>query len=238
MCSGLSAAHFFCGRRNVVAYCIAMLLLVNVAHAQVNDAQVWENVNVEKQVRPKLSVRLIQEGRVTENFSRFSFNYFDTGLNFKLNKHFHGTVAYVWVEKQRLDDTWSARHQAYASITFKQKFGDLTFSDRQMVLWQVKDYFTSPTGGLPEYYLRNKVTLKYEKSFRFQPYVAEEIYYHINTGDAASVYHFNRLRCFAGLFYHPNIRNEFEIYYLYEKHFNEDNPPTNFVTGLGYAYSF
>src|SRR4051812_27780192 len=93
----------------ITASCFALMLVGTGLYAQVNDAQVWENVNVEKVFTPKLTARLIQEGRVTDNFSNFSFNYFDAGVNYKFNKRFHGALAYVWVEKQRLDEVWSAR---------------------------------------------------------------------------------------------------------------------------------
>ena len=148
---------------------IAMLFLRHAVQAQFNDAQLWENINIEKNLSPRLLARINQEGRTTDNFSRFSFNYFDMGLTYKINKHIHATLAYVWVEKQQKDDAWSTRHQAYADITLRQKFKGFMITDRQMFLWQVKDYFSSANGRIPDYYLRNKITIKYEKNFKIEP---------------------------------------------------------------------
>lgn len=206
--------------------------------AQISDAQFWENVNVEKVFSPKITARINQESRTTENFSRFSFDYFDFGIKYKINKHIHATLAYVWVEKRMLNDRWSERNQAYLDFTFRKKVKGFLVSDRQMFLWQVKDYFSSRDGHLPDYYLRNKVTIRWDKTFRFQPYVAEEIYYHIYGSNTSLQYHFNRIRYFAGVFYHPNSINEFEAYYLIEHHFSIDNPATNWVIGLGYTHTF
>jgi hypothetical protein len=205
-------------------------------NAQINDAQLWENINLEKNISKRLLIRINQEGRISENITRPSFNYFDLGLNYKFNKHIHFTIAYVWAEKRLVTDFWSTRYQAYADVTFRKKMKGFMLTDRQMVLWQVKDYFVSAKGKIPDYYLRNKITVKYEREFRFQPYIASEIYYKIN--QPASDYHFNRVRYFAGIFYHPNLINEFEAYYLLENHFHEKNPQTNWVIGLGYSHTF
>ena len=124
---------------------ILMLFLGHTVSAQINDAQLWENINVEKNITQKLSARINQEGRVTENFSRFSFNYFDSGFNYKFNKHIHATIAYVWVEKKQPDDSWSIRHQAYLAFTFRKKFKGFLLSDRPMFLWQGKDFFLNGT---------------------------------------------------------------------------------------------
>lgn len=207
-------------------------------YAQHNDAQFWENINVEKNINPRLLFRVVQEGRITENFSRASFNYFDFGLSRKFNKHIHGTIAYVWAEKKRPDESWSPRHQVYAYLSLKKKWSDFTFVDRQMLLWQVKDYNTSLTGKIPDYYLRNKVTVRYDRSFKLAPYVAAEIYYKANSKETAVASRFDRLRTFAGLFYRTDKENEFELYYLIEQHLNTANAQTNWVIGAGYTHSF
>src|SRR5438093_218498 len=89
--------------------------------AQNNDAQLWENIILEKNISQKLSARIVQQGRITENISKPSYNYFDCGFNYKINKHVHATIAYVWVEKRQQTDFWSTRHQAYAALTFRKK---------------------------------------------------------------------------------------------------------------------
>lgn len=214
-----------------------ILGLDHFALAQFNDAQLWENINIEKNITPRLITRLVQQGRLTDNISHLTFYYLDYGFTYKFSKHIHGTIAYVWAEKQQLNETWSTRFQAYGAVTLRKKLKDFTLLDRQMFLWQVKDYNTSYNGRIPDYYLRNKLTIRYDKYFKIAPYMAAEIYYNENKRDNIN-YRFNRLRCFAGLFFRTNEENEFEAYYLFEKHFNEIDPHTNYVIGLGYTHSF
>jgi|GEM_PF-387791 len=215
--------------------------------AQINDAQFWENINIEKKLTQQLTVRAVQEGRFTENFTRPSFNYFDVGFNYKINKHLHATLAYVWVEKRQLNDLLSTRHQAYTDLTIRKKFNNFLFSDRQMFLWQVKNYYTSPLGKFNDFYFRNKITIRYDKYFKVAPYIASEIYYRVYGPSEYMQYHFNRIRYFGGVFYRPDLINEFELYYLIQHQFDRYNAPQNnnnlaktnyWIIGLGYSHSF
>ncbi|MGZ4033968.1 MAG: DUF2490 domain-containing protein [Bacteroidia bacterium] len=231
-------------------FCILFISgITKVSFAQVNDAQLWQNINVEKNLTQRILVRVNEEGRVTENFTRPSFIYLDFGATYKLNKHLHITLAYVWVEKRLVTEFWSTRHQGYLDFTFRKKIHQFQINYRLMFLGQVKDYYTSQNGKLIDYYFRNKLTIKYEKNFRYVPYIASELYYWINKPDISNRYGFNRVRYFAGIFYHPNLINEFEAYYLIEQQFNTNNspegnsysnlnPPHNWVVGLGYTHTF
>lgn len=223
---------------NVRLFCLTVYLIFPVAvFGQVKDAQLWENLTLEKSWNKKLSTRIVQEGRVVENWTRPSFTYFDVGATYKLNKHVHLCLAYVFEVKRQLDDTWSRRHQAYGDVTFRAKLGDFGLNDRAMLLWQVKDYDTSPKGRIPDYYFRNKLTLRYDRIFKWSPYLAMELYEHLNSPEVVA-YRLDRMRYFAGLFYRPGRASEWEVYYLIEQHLNTNDPATNFVLGLGYAYSF
>lgn len=208
-------------------------------YAQHNDAQLWENVNIEKNINPRMLARINQEGRFTENMSTFTYNYLDIGLVYKFSKHVHGTIAYVWNQKMAMNETWNDRHQFYADITLRKKLGNFMLNDRQMILWQTKDFYMTSDQNIPDYYLRNKATIRYEKIFKFQPYVAAEIYYKMNfPQEKSTLYHFNHIRYFAGLYYNPSLINQFEVYYLIENHFHENDPITKWVIGLGYSHTF
>lgn len=222
-------------RRIKILFFLSVLALRSFA--QMNDAQFWENINIEKNINPRFIVRLNQEGRLTENFTSPSFNYFDIGCMYKAGKHVHLTLAYVWEEKHLYTGIWSMRHQAYTALTLRKSVGDFSFNYRVMTLLQVKDVNTSADGRFPDYYLRNKITVKYDRSFRYCPYIASELYYKINSTEVQA-YHFDRVRYFAGMFYRPNKINEFELYYLIEQHMNERNAQRNWVVGLGYTHSF
>lgn len=223
------------------SFSLLFLLLISAcAYAQpkVQDAQLWENIVIEKNITPKFVVRVVQEARLTENMTSPTFNYFDMGGSYKFSKHVHFTLAYVWAEKKVYNDFWMPRHQAYAAMTLRKKWHGFVFSDRQMFQWEVKDIGRAEDGGVPDYYLRNKVTIRYDKSFTWAPYIASEIYFHVNSPEPYVRYHYDRFRCFAGLFYRTDKENEFEVYYMIENNFNQNHQTMKYVIGLGYTHSF
>lgn len=204
--------------------------------AQTQDAQLWENLNFEKALGSNFTFRFSHEGRFTNNDSRLTYYYGDFGIGYDIPRTHFGILAdYVFIRKQTTELWWSTRHQAYIAGTWKQKFGDFILHDRQMVMTQVKDINRSAYGKIPEWYLRNKVTLKYNFNFYWSAYVAEEVYWHMGLHDGSSPV--NRMRYFAGMFYRPNRVSEFELYYLIEHHEHIVDPSTNYVLGVGYTLS-
>jgi hypothetical protein len=199
------------------------------------DMQFWQNVYLEKFFNQWFSLHLNQVNRITNNLTQFRYSYADIGASYKINKHLHIVLDYVLVEKKDQHGFYNSTHQFYVAATYKQKIGSFMFNDRQMVQLEHSQWFTSDKGKIADYYLRNKLTVKFRELGKYTPYVAEELYYKINQPFGQQ---FDRIRCFAGIFYEPNNLNEWEAYYAYEKHFNVNAPKTNFVLGIGYAHNF
>lgn len=219
------------------------LILTSVG--QTKDAAVWENIYLQKHLTPRWVIHFNHEGRITKNVSQFHYGYGDFGLTYKFNKNFHATVDYVFVAKYLEKSGLSNRHQTYVALTYKKKIRPFVFSYRQMLQEQVQDIYSSELGKLPAYFSRSKLTIKWELN-RFTPYVASELYVRLSEAYAKDPEHrtqpygphANRMRYFAGCFYELNKMNLVEAYYLIEQHFNENNPATNYVIGIGYAHEF
>jgi hypothetical protein len=235
----------------VKKYSLIIILFIAakaISFAQINDAQLWENIYLEKNITKRVLARVNHEGRISDNITNPSFYYFDIGVNYDYSKHFHFSLAYVIGQKEQnaFNEAWSTRHQAYATVTMRKKFGKFAMNDRQMIQWQVQDIYTSLSGKYPQYMLRNKFTVKYDKWFKWQPYISDEIYYQMNQLPGQNVqYHFNRNRTFFGLYYNVNLINQWELYYLIEDNFNQNilsNHPkpgnVNWVIGVGYSHTF
>jgi hypothetical protein len=226
---------------------IALFLcyFIQITHAQKNDAAVWENIYLEKQITPRFKIHLNHEGRITENITQFRYGYADFGVSYKFNKNFHTSIDYVFVEKYLDKSGLSYRHQYYISFTYKKKVDPFIIYFRQMFQDQVQDIYSSSLGKLPVYFSRSKVTIKCELN-RYTPYIASELYVRLsepysNNPESVSQpngIHANRVRYFAGFFYELNKMNFVELYYMIEKHFNENDPLTNYVIGIGYAHEF
>jgi hypothetical protein len=207
-----------------------------------NDAQFWENFNVDKKLSRNFTAKFSHEGRFTENDSKLTYFFEDGGLEYKFPRtHFSLTLDYVFIRKltrQLQTQFWDNRHQYYLAGMWSKKIGQFEFHDRQMLMGQVKEVYSSDAGKIPDWYLRNKVTIKYNFNFYWSVYAAEEAYFHMISPAPDAMPHFNRMRYFIGGYYRPDKRNEFEIYYLIEQHLNVVNANHNFVLGLGYGLSF
>lgn len=213
--------------------------------AQNRDAALWENIYLEKKITPRIKIHLNHEGRITNNITQFYYGYADMGVTYRLNKNFHVCLDYVFLEKYLDKSGASYRHQFYIAPTYKRKVNNFTFSLREMLQAQVQDIYSSETGSIPVWFLRNKLTVKYDIK-RFTPYVASELYVKLSEPNPINPEKVkqpagiqpNRVRYFAGCFYELNKVNYVEVYYLIENFFNMYYPRTNFVIGIGYAHEF
>ncbi|HET6993019.1 MAG TPA: DUF2490 domain-containing protein [Bacteroidia bacterium] len=206
-----------------------------------NDAQIWENINADWKFARNFTAKFSHEGRFTNNDSRLTYYFEDEGLEYKFPRsHFSLTLDYVFIRKrtqQLQTQYWDNRHQYYLAAMWSKKFGQFELHDRQMLMGQVKDVLSSDAGKIPDWYLRNKVTVKYSFNFYWSVYVADELYYHMITPQPDALPHINRMRYFIGGYYRPDKRSEFELYYLIEQHMNVVNANHNFILGLGYSLS-
>jgi hypothetical protein len=203
--------------------------------SQNNDAQFWENIYLEKNLTQRWAGHLNEEGRLTDNFTSPNYVYVDFGLTYKVNKHIHCTAAYVPIAKKLVTGFTSFRHQMYVDVVFKFKFHHFTIYDRQMFQNQYNDVLHSRDWDIPNYYLRNKITVKYKTKSRLTPYMAEELYYEWDNHKKNSN-QIDRLRYYAGLFYRFDGINELEAYYLIEPHYHVNNSSTNWIVGLGFSH--
>jgi hypothetical protein len=208
----------------------------------IKDAQLWENFNVDKKLSRNITARFSHEGRFTNNDSRLTYLYGDFGMEYKFPRtHFSLTLDYVYIrklnQKWQMPEYWDNRHQYYLAAMWSKKVSQFEFHDRQMLMGQVKDVYSSLSGKIPDWYLRNKVTIKYNFNFYWSVYAAEELYWHIPAPAPDPSPHIDRMRYFIGGYFRPNKRSEFEIYYLIEQHMNVVNANHNFILGLGYGLS-
>ena len=227
----------------------ALIILIGSTYAcysQSNDAELWENISLEKQLSRNYKFHFNHEGRIGNNISQFHYAYGDFGLTRELTKHFKATVDYVLVWKlvtvNNRYERQSWRHQWYFAGMYKDKlFKRFELEIREMYQQQFQDVYSSDAGRYADEYLRSKISIMYlfhkYPFYRFKPYIASESYYHMSNNDKYGP-EFDRIRYFEGVFYNFNKKSALELYYLFEFNFNTNDPPTNYVMGIGYSKEF
>jgi len=203
------------------------------SHAQ--DAGFWLSVNAEKKITQALSVSLSEEFRLNENMNEFGTFFTDAGLTYKINKYLRISANYRFICKRRLDDSYSNRHRYYFDLTVRKKFKPVTLSLRTRFQSQYADIFSSEDGKIPAYYLRDKLTIKYDAGKHIQPYFYAEIYTPLKHPYDVFI---DKTRYCAGFEYEINRMNTIDVFYLFQKEYNVKAPETDYVIGLGYYLSF
>ena len=142
---------------------------------QNKDAGLWTSLNFEAKLVKKLSFNLSQEFRFNENVTELGTLFTDAGLEYKLNKHFRIAADYRYIKKRRVDDYYITRHRLYADLKYEIKLKPIQVQVRTRFS-NYAEFSRSSEGGDPEYYLRNKLSLKWDLEKHYTPYVSIELF--------------------------------------------------------------
>lgn len=210
-----------------------------------NDARLWLNIYLEKEITKKFIVHLNHKDRFDNNISRYELGYADIGVTYKFSKNIKVLGDYVFAIKQKKNKDLQNRHQFYAAVILSKEFGRFKIMYRN--LFQVS-YNDLPDGAyLPRYADRNKITLKYEATKRYSFYVAQELFLTINNPQFKGFY---RSRSFAGTFIKTSKHQQLELYFCFQAQLQRltwykqkesyPNIPLshNYIYGVGYSIEF
>jgi hypothetical protein len=205
------------------------------AQAQVQDAGLWMEVNIEKKITPSLSASFTEEVRLYENITEVGQFFSDLGLSYRIWKNLRIGANYRYIREKRLDDTYGTMHRWYAEASYRQKMKPLTFILRLRYFAQYKDSHVSETDEIPRDHVAAKLTIRYNAKYHLEPFVSAEAFFRVNH----LVYGpFDQLRVRAGIGYAFNRMHSVDLYYGITKEYNVKHPETDYVIGLGYNLVF
>jgi hypothetical protein len=197
-----------------------------------SDFQFWQRFQIQHSLSPSFSAAITAETRFTENVSQFNYYYLDASLIYKYSSAHRLTLDYVFVQKQN-DVHFSSRNQYNISYQYRVKFHKYYLFARTLQEAQLKDYFTSNIGKhWRDFFLREKITLRYKLTKRWYPYIADEIYYRFD-----NVYHefkgISRNRLYVGIDRrYKKSDYVFGTFFMLENNFNQVPFNNNYVVGM------
>ena len=210
-------------------------LSVVSAFAQQDDAGLWSSVTIKHKVTRRMSVSLSEQIRMHQNVSEVEQFFTDAGVDYEFIPAFKVSVNYRLTSKNQLT-YYSTRHRFYVDLSYKQKLKPIAISLRQRVQSQVESIHSSENGRIPEWYTRTKLAVKLDLGKKYSPYLATEYYYVIdNLKEEDQV--FDKARYEVGIDYDFNKQSSVNLFYLIQKDLRE-NKTRDFVSGIGYTYSF
>jgi hypothetical protein len=210
----------------------SVLIYAGSLFAQYNDACLWLNLSMEKKINKKISLEAGQEFRFNENYSELGTFFTELGATLKYNKHISFSVYYRYSNKRYLDDMYQFRHRYFVDLSLRKKTKPVTIILRSRYQSFAE---TSYEEDLPEKYLREKLSLKYDLNKKFEPYCYTEIYFPLNNPQNNRI---DNLKFALGIEYSLTKHQSFDVYYLIQKQVNVKKANTDFVTGITYKYSF
>jgi len=222
-------------RKIALATLFIFLASVRFVSAQWNDAQLWTSVSLDKKIYKGFSVSLSEELRFSENITELGTIFTDVGLNYKISKNWKISGNYRFTDKIQLDNSYSKRHRYYFDLSYRKKFYQFTVMVRTRFQSQYKDVNSSEKGHLPEYYSRDKITLKYGITRRLSPYIAAEAFIPLNNPDVKGI---DNMRYSMGLEWEFFKNSTLDVFYMIQQQYQASDPERDFVTGIGYSYSF
>ena len=212
-----------------------------------NDAQLWVNLSLRKKIGKDFYVQLSQQNRWDQNVTQFKLSYWDAGITYKFTKGVALKADYVLGMRKKNDGGYTIRHQYYVALLLKKEIERWAVIYRNKLQLQYYDYYTSTDGTNQYIYDRNKLTLKYAATKRFEFYLAEELYLPLNNPQVSG---FQRSRSYAGLYYNTTKDQQLEFYFALQaqlqngKWFKQSNSFDNsllkhdFIYGVSYSFSF
>jgi hypothetical protein len=222
------------GVRPFVFYVVIFVLLCNSsAISQDKDAQLWTSLSIEAKLVKKLTANVSQELRFNENITEAGTIYSDFGLEYKINKYFQVAVNYRFVEKRRRDNNYSYRHRMYVDIKFEKKLKPMKIQVRSRIQDEYANIGRESEGGIAEYYLRNKFSLKWDTEKPITPYLSVELFSPLKSRYYGA---FDNIRAATGVEYAFSKHHKIDIFYMIQKEINVSRPETDFVMGLGYSF--
>jgi hypothetical protein len=212
-----------------------LLLAGKIVFAQVNDAQLWTSVNLEKKLTPDLSIEFTEEVRIIENMTEAETIFSELGASYMFWKRLKLGAAYRFTLKRRLDDTYAHLNSWYVEGSYHEKIKPFRFVLRLRYQSRYAEAFTSEKAGTPKNHLRTKLMVKYDLSKKTEPYVYAETFFKIGVPAAES---FDELRLCGGVKYAFNRMHKVDLHYLFCREYNAANPETAYVIGVGYYFTF
>ncbi|MBN4049717.1 DUF2490 domain-containing protein [Bacteroidales bacterium AH-315-N07] len=212
-----------------------IILIYNItALSQVQDAGSWTGLNAEIKISNNLRASVEQQVRLIDNISSFDKTFTDLGFTIRFSRNLRLSANYRYI----FENIGLNNQRVYFSLLFRKRILDRTRLSYRIRYQNQFDKLLNENR-----YLRNKLRLNYNiRKSKLDPYLAVELYYHFNNyivykNEEVLVYHeFNKYRIQFG--WNINLRNNrsMDIFYIYQKEFNVNNPEIDNIFGIIYNF--
>ncbi|MEZ4905964.1 MAG: DUF2490 domain-containing protein [Spirosomataceae bacterium] len=171
-------------RINFILCCCVVMGIATAGHAQAPDIGLWTGVGAEKKLNKKFSVNLNAQLRLTDNVSILRTYLAETGLSYKINKHWEITGYYRYIGRRKKNEAgtdyeYRPYHRFYADLAYDHKLWKLKFDYRLRYQNQFQDNDNGSENNAS--YIRNKFEISWPNKSPFKPYISTDLFYQIGS---------------------------------------------------------
>ncbi|MBP5713579.1 MAG: DUF2490 domain-containing protein [Prevotella sp.] len=236
------------------ALVLTALLLTSVGmRAEDDDFGIWTELNVEKKLTNRLDLDLFGENRSRNSHETVDRWSVGLGASYKVTNWLKASADYTylydhnekWNDKQtKVANFWGTRHRFNVALTGSVDFGNLSVSLRERWQYTYRPQKTvertkvsngkveeKTYNGKGKNVWRNRLQLKYKVSSLWRPYINGETFV---AGSGME-----KLRLAAGTEIRVSKKHSFDVKYLFQKVYDEDDDEGNrHILGIGYTFKF
>jgi len=216
---------------HIIIIVFLLLALRSQAQQVTQDAGLWSSLTIEKEFTKKISASLSEEFRFNENITELGSFFTDAGITYKFNDDIKISVCYRLISKKQLENYYSIRHRLYFDLALRKKIKKVTSGFRIRIQEQQADIYSSDAGAIPEWYLRPKISMRYNMKGKWTPYLSSELFYHFG-GKV-----FDNSRYTFGVERKITGNLDLDLFFLHQREMNVKNPTYDYIWGIGLNYS-
>ncbi|HIE05491.1 MAG TPA: DUF2490 domain-containing protein [bacterium (Candidatus Stahlbacteria)] len=167
--------------------CFGLLMVITVL--AFGDWQFWNTESIEGKLAENWKVKLEEEFRFTDGIKEFYYHHTDGSLTYRLTDWFYPGLNYRQIYEKK-DGEWEEEKRPHFSGTFKWKWQDFKFKDRNRFEYRIR----KEKNDVWRY--RNKLSLIFPirwTKLMIQPYLADEVFINLENAE------FSRNRLYAGI---------------------------------------
>jgi hypothetical protein len=221
----------------VVLFAFVLFSATNaICQAFEEDARLWLTINLNKEIGKRIETQVLLQNRLSENMTRYA-GYISLGSAYRFTKKFKVLAGYTYGIRPDDELEYEAVHKFFTGIMTRFKLQHFTLSYRGLCQWQSNGVTLFDDRKAPYFFLRNKVTARYDLKKRWQAYASGEFYVPLQYEYKYD--YIARSRISVGAVYKVSKRRSVEGFFMLQQDNRYTSRSTrNFVYGLTYNVEF
>jgi hypothetical protein len=218
--------------------CFASLIFLSVSlisFSQEKDFGIWIGADIQHRLTKKINLEFAGNIRTFNNSTQIDQEFFEAGLDYKLNKIVSISGSYRLINNYENDSGYHFRHKLFADIKASVPVHNLDLSGRIRIQRTTRMYIEEADDELAQYTGRIKLKADYSiKSFPLDPYAFAQTFVPLSESNSLEI---SKTRLSAGVKLKVTKRSSLDFGYIYQIDTKPDDINSN-ILSVNYSIKF